>query len=441
MTRIRTLNADSDARRDRLVETTLDLIAVDTRNPPGGTREAIEWIERYVSALGLSPVRVASDESKPNVVVTLPGERAWTLLYQGHVDTVPFDREAWSVDPLGERVGDRIYGRGATDMKGAVAAMLETLRAFATADERPPVTLQFAFVSDEETGGDAGIDAVLEADAIPADAAVVGETTSTAERHSVAVADKGRVWLTLEATGESAHGSRPMVGRNAVDRLYEVVTGCRETITGLDLSYPEEVGRIVDESIEYYEAHPAGRELDPRELFDHPTVNLGRLDGGSTVNSVPGSATAALDVRVTPGASAEGMFERFERCIRAREDVEIADVSFVNGTYVDPDHPIVRTVVDTGRELTGRRVLRHCATGGGDAKKLRAAGVPAVECAVGSDTAHAVDEYVPIDALERTTEWYLRLPDALAAAGIGAGNEVDGDGESDDGLLDVDGDA
>ena len=440
MTRTRTANADSDARRDHLVETTLDLLAIDTRNPPGGTREAIEWIERYVTALGLTPVRITSDESNPNVVVTVPGERAWTLLYQGHVDTVPFDREAWSVDPLGERVGDRIYGRGATDMKGAVAAMLETLRTFATADEKPPITLQFAFVSDEETGGDAGIDAVLETDAITADAAVVGETTSTRDRHSVAVADKGRVWLTLTATGESAHGSRPMVGRNAVDRLYEVVTGCRETITGLELSYPEAVDRIVDESIEYYEAHPAGRELDPRELFDHPTVNLGRLDGGSTVNSVPGSATAEIDVRVTPGASAEGMFERFERCIRGREDVEIADVSFVNGTFVDPDHPIVRTVVETGREVIGRRVLRHCATGGGDAKKLRAAGIPAVECAIGSDTAHAVDEYVPIDALERTTEWYLRLPGALVDAGSDAVGGVAGGEDRDGGLADVDGD-
>jgi succinyl-diaminopimelate desuccinylase len=405
---------DTDRRRDRLVETTAELLSFDTQNPPGETRAAFEWLAEHVSQFDIETEWVIDEESKPNLVVTLPGDSDRTLLYQGHLDTVPFEREAWSVDPLGEVRDGRIYGRGATDMKGTVAAMLETLRTFATAPERPPVTLQFAFVSDEETGGAAGIDTVLETDAIDADAAVVGETTCVGEHYSVAVADKGWIWLTLEASGQAAHGSRPMNGENAIDYLYSVVDSCRESITARELDYGPAVERIVAESREYYGSCPCGAGTHVEELFEHPTVNLGRLDGGSTVNSVPGTATAELDVRVTPGASTAGVLDEIRSCIEARENVSIRAVSWTEGTYVDPSASIVEAVTEAADGVLSERPLGRCATGGSDAKKLRSAGVPAVECAVGSDTAHAVDEYVSIDALERTSEWYRRLPALFA---------------------------
>jgi len=404
---------DPEERRDRLVETTLDLLSFDTQNPPGETVGLLAWLKNRIEGWGLETEWIDPTEGKPNLVATIPGERAWTLLYQGHVDTVPFDCEAWSYDPLGERVDERIYGRGATDMKGAVAAMVETLRRFATADERPSVTLQFAFVSDEETGGEAGVDAVLETDAISADAAVVGETTATDDRYSVAVADKGRLWLTLEATGQAAHGSRPMCGKNAVGRLYEVISSCRDAITSTQLTYPEAVDRIVTETVDYYNARADETPLASRDLFRYPTVNLGRLEGGSTVNSVPQTATAKVDVRVTPGASTQAVFERVEACLGAKPDISITDASIQEGTYTDPDHPFVERVAAAGRAVGDQRVFRQCATGGGDVKKLRQAGVPAVEAAVGSDTAHQADEYISVDSLEATAAWYGRLPSLL----------------------------
>lgn len=400
------------ARRERLAESTLDLLAFDTQNPPGGTAELLAWLEGDILEWGVDTEWIETVDGKPNLVATIPGDSEWTLLYEGHVDTVPHEADAWEYDPLGERIDNRLYGRGATDMKGAVAAMVETLRVFAVDDEKPPVTLQFAFVSDEETGGEAGIDTLLEADAISADAAVVGETTATANRYSVAVADKGRIWLTLEASGEAAHGSRPMCGENAVDRLYEVISGCREAITTGRLGYPETVTRIVEETVDYYAAGDRS-PLASEEAFAYPTVNLGRLEGGSTVNSVPGTATAEVDVRVTPGASTQAVFERIDACLGAKPDVSITDVSIQEGSYTDPAAPFVEGVIAVGYNIVGQRVFRRCATGGGDVKKLRAAGIPAVEAAVGSDTAHQVDEYVSVDALEATAEWYRRLPWAL----------------------------
>jgi len=405
---------ETDRRRDRLIETTAALLSFDTQNPPGETRAAMEWLRERVSRLDVETEWIASDPEKPNLVVTLPGQSDRTLLYAGHLDTVPFDRAAWSVDPFGETHGNRIYGRGATDMKGTVAVMLETLETFAIAVESLPVTLQFAFVSDEETGGEAGIDAVLEADAIDADAAVVGETTCVGDNYSIAVADKGWIWLTLEARGRAAHGSRPMNGENAIDYLYSVIDSCRESVSSLDLEYGEAVDRIVGESKAYYGSCPCGAGTHAEELFEYPTVNLGRLDGGNTVNSVPQTATAELDVRVTPGASTEDVLDHIRSCIDAREHVSIREVSWTEGTYVDPSAPIVEAVTDAAEGVLPERPLGRCATGGSDAKKLREAGVPAVECAVGSDTAHGVDEYVTLDALERTAAWYERIPSLFA---------------------------
>ncbi|EMA40239.1 M20 family metallopeptidase [Halobiforma nitratireducens] len=408
------LDTDRDHRRDRLVETTQQLLSFDTSNPPGETRAAAEWIADYVSSFDVEAEWVVDDAAKPNLVITVPGSTDRTLLYQGHLDTVPFEREEWSVDPLGERHENRVYGRGATDMKGAVAAMLETLRTVATAESDPPVTLQFAFVSDEETGGDAGIDVLLEADAIQADAAVVGETTAVGDHASVTVADKGRIWLTVEATGQAAHGSRPMNGTNAIDRLYSALEECRRSIESQRLNYDAPVDRIVEESRAYYADCPCGAGEHADRLFEYPTVNLGQLRGGNTVNSVPGTATAKLDVRVTPGASTEAVLADLRECIETRETVTVTNVSWAEGTYVEPTAPVVEAVTDAAVGVLPDRPLRRCATGGGDAKKLRRAGVPAVESAVGSDTAHGVDEYVSIESLVSTMAWYLRTPAQFA---------------------------
>jgi len=97
----------------------------------------------------LSVERFDVDPEKPNLVATLAGRTDRTPCSNGHLDTVPFDGSDWSYDPLGERDGERLYGRGATDMKGAVAAMLLVALAYARTGTEPPVPLQFAFVRGE----------------------------------------------------------------------------------------------------------------------------------------------------------------------------------------------------------------------------------------------------------------------------------------------------
>lgn len=400
--------------REELTDLALDLLAIDTSNPPGDTREIVDAIEGVLDPLPVAVERVAVDPAKPNLLVRIDGESDRTLLYNGHLDTVPFDADAWTRDPLGERVDDRVYGRGATDMKGAVASMLFAVRAFAATDTEPPVGLLFALVSDEEVGGDAGLPALLEAGRLDADACVIGEPTCEAGRHSVTIADRGSIWLTLEATGEGAHGSRPALGVNAIDRLYDAVETMRDRFGSERLDIGADMEPIVEESIEYYA--PAMGEGVARDLFRYPSINLGVFEGGDAINSVPQSARAEIDVRLTAGVRTPDVLSRIRACVADCEGIAITDVSWSVGTAERPDSPLVEAVASTATDVTGERVFRRSATGGGDAKTLRNAGVSTVEFALGTDTVHAADEYVPIDALEGNALVYARLPSAWAAA-------------------------
>ena len=399
--------------RTNLVSTAETLLSHDTANPPGHTATAVSWIASWLEAAGVDLERIAVDPEKPNLVATLPGTAEQTLCFVGHLDTVPFDETEWSRDPLGERDGDRLYGRGATDMKGAVAAMLQVALACAESDAVPPVDLQFAFVSDEETGGDAGLPSVREAIEFAPDACVIGETTSRDGRCAVSIADRGAIWLTLEATGEAAHGSRPMLGINAIDRLTAAVDRLKREFGTRELDVAPEMAPIVEESVGFHE-----EELDAetvRDLFRYPTINLGVIEGGSAVNAVPASARAEVDVRLTATVETRDALGSIRRCLGGIEGISVADVSWSRGSYEPIDSPLVEASAAAAESVVEGQVYRRSATGGGDAKDLRHDGIPTVEFGFGTDTAHTVDEYTTVDALAQNAEAYARLVGEFAA--------------------------
>jgi succinyl-diaminopimelate desuccinylase len=408
--------ADSDTplshlSTERLFEIAGRLLEVETQNPPGETRVLADRVETFLDGLGLETRTVVTDPAKPNVIATLAGETDRTLLYNGHLDTVPFAEAEWTYDPLGERDGDRLYGRGATDMKGPLAAMLHAAEAFVETGTTPPVSLAFAIVSDEETGGSAGTATLLETeefDALAPDACVIGETTCSDGRHSITVADRGSIWLTLRAEGEAAHGSRPVLGENAIDRLWGAIETVRTRLSARELAIPAAVRPIVDESVAYYA--PTMGETAARELFEHPTVNLGTIEGGDSVNTVPSSARARLDIRLTAGIETRTVLADIRDCLAECPSVSIADASWSVGSYEPPDSPLVEAVATVARGVGDEEIDRRSATGGGDAKKFRHAGVPTVEFAFGTDTVHAVDEYTTAEALAGNAEVYTRLP-------------------------------
>ncbi|WP_226483021.1 M20 family metallopeptidase [Natrinema amylolyticum] len=391
-----------------ILETTRRIVAADTRNPPGNTRALADWLAEEFESLGCDCERFAVDPMKPNFVATMPGASEFTLLYNGHLDTVPFREAEWTYDPLGEVDGDRLYGRGTTDMKGAIGAMLQVARAYAETDTEPPVTLQFALVSDEEVGGEVGLAARLGSGRLSADACVVGEATGRRDSNSIAVGDRGYVWPSIRYEGRAAHGSRPMFGENAIDRLYETVRTCRRRLRQFEVPTDGIDESILAESVEYYSIHLD--EETARALFRSPTVNLGTFNGGDAVNTVPASAEATLDVRILPSVGSEAIISRIRDCLDERAAATLVDVTCKAGSYTAPDSAIVRATSRVVDDVVPTPLYRRFATGSGDAQVFRENGIPSVEFATGTGTAHAVDEYTTVDKLRRNALVYARLP-------------------------------
>lgn len=364
-----------------------------------------------VTKAGLETERLSAASADPGLVAWFPEQPAPELVFNGHIDTVPFDREAWTRDPLGERDGSEIYGRGATDMKGAVAAMLAVVRAVAETDATPAVPLGFVFSSDEETSGGETLRDGLDTFPSSPSACLIGEMTGTSARPSVAVADEGSIWLTLAATGEGAHGSRPMLGANAIDRLYDTVDSLRSELQAVEFDLHPAVERILTESVAYYA--PTVGEDAAWTMFQHPTVNLGTMHGGEAVNSVPTAATADIDIRLTASVPTASVLERIRAFVAERQGVEIQSTDWSEGTYEPPGRPLVEAVQTVSEAVTGERTFARSATGGGDAKALRNDGLSTVEFALGTETAHAVDERTTRQALCQTAQIYAHLPAAF----------------------------
>ncbi|MFB6153053.1 MAG: M20 family metallopeptidase [Halodesulfurarchaeum sp.] len=416
------VTAHLDGEDERLRTVTTDLLGFDTQNPPGETAEAIDWLESHLSDAGIATDRVVADPSKPNLLATLPGRTDRTLLLNAHLDTVTFDPAAWDHDPLGEDAGDRIYGRGATDMKGPLAAMVNVLQSFARTGVEPPVDITLAVVGDEEVPGDAGVSALVEEESFSGDGCVIGETTSVPGRHSVSVADRGSIWLTLGADGRAAHGSRPMAGANAIDRLCAAVGDVRSALEERRLESDPAMDEIVEQSIEFYSQSMP--EADAERLFRCPTVNLGRVEGGESINTVPESATARIDIRFVAGISPESLLTEIREALQDHPSVSIAEVTSSQGTFEAADGRIVDATAEAAESVLDTRIYRRSATGGGDAKTLRRAGIPTVEFAVGSDTAHGIDEYITMDALRANARIFTQLPYRFAEFDIEEGSEA-----------------
>ena len=246
------------------------LVAIDSVNPalvPGGAGEAeiAAFVAGWARAAGLRADVLEATPGRPSVLVRAPGRGGGrTLLLCAHLDTVGYDGMR---DPLVARIDDdRLYGRGAYDMKAGLAAALLACRSAAALDLAGDVVV--AAVADEEHAS-LGVQEALRA--VRADAAVVTEPTELA----VAVAHKGFVWSEIAITGRAAHGSRPHLGVDAIVKAGPILTA----LGALDGT------------------------LGEHELVGRGSVHAGVVSGGGELSSYPARCVIGLEHRTLPGQS------------------------------------------------------------------------------------------------------------------------------------------
>jgi acetylornithine deacetylase/succinyl-diaminopimelate desuccinylase-like protein len=403
------LRASVAARREWVASTTARLVAIPSPNPPLDTRDvaaaAAELVREVAPGAELEVIEL--DHGVTNLVAVLRGRGAGKrVVFSGHLDTYPLLEELpWTVDPLGgARRDGRIYGRGACDMKGGIAAALAAFGALAETRAEWPGEVVLALSGDEESMGTLGARWLLDnRAAVRGDAVLIPDVGSPAV---VRCGEKGFLWFELEAAGKAAHGAHVHLGENAAERLME---GLRAVLSLRDM--PLATPPAIAETIRV--AAPVSEKLagaGESEVLRSVTVNIGQVEAGTSPNLVPASARARGDIRLPLGVSTAEAEAFLRRALEAVPGVTLRILRRTEPSWTDPAHAVVRAVVAAAAEARGEAPVVNMRVGGSDARVFRADGLPTV---VYGPTPHGlggVDEFVELDELMVVAETY-----ALAA--------------------------
>jgi acetylornithine deacetylase len=365
------------------------LVEIESINPdvvPGGSGEGpiAAFVADWCAAAGLDVTVEEPSPGRPNVIAVAPGRGGGgTLLLNAHMDTVGV---AGMESPFVPRLdGTRLYGRGAYDMKGSLAASMLAVASAREHGLRGDVVL--AAVADEEY---ASVGSAAVAAGLRADAAIVTEPTGM----SVAICHRGFVHAEVLVRGRAAHGSRPDLGIDAIAKAGRVLVG----IEDLD------------------------RELraDPRHpLLGSGSVHASLIEGGQEFSSYPARCRVELERRTIPGETAATVERELGSLLaRARGgdpqfDAQLSIVLARDAFAVEPGARVVRAVVAAAEEVLGEAPALVGAAFWADAALFAAAGVPTVMLGPRGDGAHAEVEWVDATDLERCREIYVRAAVAL----------------------------
>jgi acetylornithine deacetylase len=378
-----------------LVNTLIQLVALPSVNPMGRDVEGDEYLEGrvtdYLQALftrwELPWQRQTVQPGRDNIVARLDGDPSHVVMLEAHQDTVPVDGmtiEPWTPDV---REG-RLYGRGACDIKGGMTAMLTALSRLV--EERPegmPTVVMACSVNEEHgfTGATALTELWQQGDSVfprKPDAAIVAEPTGL----DVVVAHKGIVRWRCHTTGRACHSSQPQLGENAIYRMSAVLRALEQ--------YANNVASTMGE-------HPrCGR----------PTLSVGTITGGLSVNTVPDRCTIEIDRRLLPDEDPQEAYRHVVDYVAQQADSQ-HDPPFMQGGGLSDEHngPLAESLVSVVRELTGSGNVIGVPYGT-DAAAFSAAGVPTVVFGPGSiDQAHTCDEWIELAAVEQASEVLYRF--------------------------------
>ncbi|MDZ4241313.1 MAG: M20/M25/M40 family metallo-hydrolase, partial [Candidatus Omnitrophota bacterium] len=356
----------------------------NSENPPGNELALSKYIVQDMKSLGLEVKTYTFEKNRPNVVATLKG--SWpraraakeAILITPHFDTVPIGK-GWEFDPLGtDIVGGRIYGRGASDDKGNLASAMEAVRSLVEDGAKLKRDLIMAATVDEETGSHAGIIPLLDKKILKPKVALILDSD---EFNSI-ITQKGLIHMRVQIFGKKAHGAYNWRGTNAI----------------------EIASRVINDLKAYR------FKFLPHPMLHAPTINIGVIKGGDKVNMVADFCEFAVDVRYLPGMTSGPLLNDIKKLIRRhakRFRIEIDDLQ--QPYAMDPEHPFVKTYVQSARKLGLRAPLKG-SEGATVITFFKKHGIPAFATGYGAEgTYHTTDEYAEIGTLYRGTQLLERF--------------------------------
>jgi len=350
------------------------------RHPCAGEKRIADFLASVAAKAGLEVEFQKVAPGRVNVIARLlpPGKIRRTILLAPHLDTVGADGTKF----IPQRKNGRLYGRGACDTKGSVAAMLSALCELANAKSRPLETeIVFAGLIDEEHA-QAGSRALVKS-RFKADLAIVGEPTKL----QVVTTHKGSLWLELETHGKAAHGATPQFGKNAIHEMARIVDL-------LETDYAVQLRK---------RKHP---------LLGTATVNVGTISGGVQPNIVPYRCKITVDRRTLPGETDAGVQREIAAFLRARKlstKISSSKLAPALPLETNPKLPLIRQFLRSVRQSKPMGVDFFC-----DAAVLSAGGIPSVVFGPGDVAqAHTADEWISLAELERGKDLILKFLKSL----------------------------
>ena len=398
--------------RERLIGFLQDFTRIDTSNPPGDTRRAVALVAGLLDEAGLPFRIVAPHEDKPNLVASVAGPAPGRhLVLNGHLDVFPIgDRARWTRDPLGgERDVGRVWGRGTVDMKaGTTASVFAYLYLARMNDLRGRLTL--TVVSDEETGGRWGADYLTEhlAADVLGDCLLNGEPSSI---HTLRFAEKAMFWLMFRVRTPGGHGAYPHLSASATRIAAGLICDLAE-VEAVRARVPGPISDLLARS-DVVAAIERGLGAGAAEVAGRATLNIGRIEGGVSVNMLPGDCMFTADIRLPLGVG-HGEMRSMVEAIAGRYpgvEIEAPTHAAVDPTYSDPAHPMVGFIQDSVDRLLGFRPPPIVSLGGTDARFWRRRGVPAFvygpspEGMGGPDEGVLIDEFLHIVRTHTLSAW------------------------------------
>lgn len=353
-----------------------DLISIDSVNPAlvprsRGEGRVASWCAEWLAERGFDVTAYESVEGRPSIVATKRGTGGGrSLMLNGHLDTVGV--ATWIGEPFVAEIRDgNLYGRGAFDMKGGVAAIL-VAAARATGDLRGDVIV--TLVADEEFGSH-GTEEVLAH--VTADAAIIAEPSGL----ELTLAHRGFAWFEVQIEGVAAHGSMPEQGVDAIAQAGRIMRALDDLRAELD-SGP---------------GHP---------VLGHGTVRVATIRGGVDAATVAPSCTLTIERRFLPGQSVTSVEHQLRDAIAAVDGEATTSVTTLvaRGAFeADPDWPIVQAVASAAARVVGQATTRG-EPFWTDAGLVLEAGIPCLIIGVDGGGAHADVEWATVDSIGKLTD-------------------------------------
>lgn len=377
----------------RLTQELVRIPSVYRPEQPGGNEERVAlFVADYLRNMGLQVYYEEVVPGRPNVIAIYDsGKPGKTLLFEAHTDVVTEgDRDAWSYDPFGaELSGGRIYGRGACDTKGNLAAAICAVKAIQRSNQPFAGKILLCIPCDEE-GMMIGIkDFIRRGWAKNVDAAIICEP----EENQLCITQKGAMRAILRTFGKMAHGAMPMTGINPNTRMARAIVGLEELER-------KEMARLGE--------HPM---LGWPSIT--PTILQAPVKGEPQINVVPDQCMTTLDIRTVPGQNHDVLHEEMLGILRqlGQEDEKFrATLEIIEErpwTLTAMEEEVVKAVASSYREITGKEPIYNGVPGATDGTFLHQAGIPILTTGAGDrHIPHHADEYVDISQLVESTQLF-----------------------------------